>query len=108
MAPPALAPSVPVVPTEESRSGKTFTAANKTVIKIHGEKRLTTVTPNNRSTSTKYTIADVSRPLLAVCEMVDHGKRVVFDPDGSYIHDIRSGLTEPINRVGNTFEFDTY
>ena len=40
--------------------------------------------------------------------MVDHGKRIVFDPVGSYIQDVKTGLTEPINRVGNTFEFDTY
>ena len=46
--------------------------------------------------------------LTQAFEMVDHGKRVVFEAAGSYIEDVRSGQKEPIHRVGNSYEFTTH
>jgi hypothetical protein len=108
VAPKIVAPGVSLVETDESKSGKVFRAANGSEIKIYGEKRIPITTVTGRSAQVRYTIADVSRPLLAVCEICDQGKQVVFDNTGSYILDKKTGWWEPIERVGNAYDLTTW
>ena len=108
VAPRVAAPGVKLTETEESKSGKVFRAANGYEIEIYGEKRIPSTTTTGRKAQVKYTIADVSRPLLAVCEVCDQGKQVVFDNDGSYMLDKATGWWEPIERVGNAYDFITW
>jgi hypothetical protein len=42
--------------------------------------------------------ADVSKPLLAVCQMVDANHTVLFDSSGSYAINKRTGLKTPFTR----------
>ena len=53
-------------------------------------------TKSGRSTGINFTTCDVKRPLAAVVDMCDQGKRVVFDNDGSYIEDKKTGMREEI------------
>ena len=99
---------MPIKETHESREGKNLVAANGSDIKIYGEKRIPALTQSGRKTEMKYTIADVSMPLLSVSAICDQGKRVVFDNKGSYIQDKATGAWETINRVGNSYDFVTW
>jgi hypothetical protein len=44
--------------------------------------------------------ADVSKALLAVCDMVDHGQAVLFDSGGSYAFNKKTGARTPFVRRG--------
>jgi hypothetical protein len=44
--------------------------------------------------------ADVQKPLLAVCDLVDRGHSVLFDSTGSYAMNKRTGEKTPFARVG--------
>ena len=108
VAPKRLAPGIPISETEESKTGVTFHAASGSAIEIYGEKTIPAVTESGYNTQLKYTIADVSRPLMAVVDICDRGKRVAFDNAGSYIEDKKTGHREAINRVGNAYDFVTW
>jgi hypothetical protein len=48
--------------------------------------------------------ADVAKPLLAVCDMVDKGHAVLFDAGGSYAVNKKTGLKTLFHRNGKEWE----
>ena len=48
--------------------------------------------------------ADVHRPLMAVCDLVDKGHAVLFDAGGSYAWNKKTGVTTPFVRVGKGWD----
>ena len=56
-----------------------------------GEKRFVGVTTEGAMRSIMAQVCEVNKALLSVKKMAAAGNRVVFDQDGSYIEDKRSG-----------------
>ena len=50
-------------------------------------------------------VGPVRKALACIAEMCDHGHRVVFDNDGSFILDKSSGETIPLHRQHKTYTF---
>ena len=48
-------------------------------------------------------VCGVSKPLLSVKRILQAGNRVVFDPEGSYIEDVRSGEVSMLKEEGGMF-----
>ena len=46
----------------------------------------------------------MAKPLLAVCDMVDHGHAVLFDSGGSYAFNKKTGARIPFLRRGKEWE----
>ena len=55
-----------------------------------GETELSALTAEGVSRNIKAQVCSVQQGLLSVKKMVEAGHRVVFDPKGSYIEDVRT------------------
>ena len=76
----------PVRPTEASKKGVFYRAANNTNIAIHGKKALRGYTNEGSEIALDMQIADVKKALGSVRRMCEAGNKVVFDDEGSYIY----------------------
>jgi hypothetical protein len=88
-------------------TGQVYGTAKKggPTIKDEGRRELQTkVTgaemPRRRNTRK----ADVSKPLMAVCDLVDHGHAVLFDSGGSYAFNKKTGVRTPFLRNGKEWD----
>jgi hypothetical protein len=81
----------PVQPTEASKKGMFYRAANNTKIAIHGKKALRGYTNEGSEIGLDMQIADVKKALGSVRRMCEAGNRVVFDDEGSYIENKGTG-----------------
>ena len=107
-----FAPHVGVTASEESRNGVHYKCANKTFVANEGEKAVKGEDINGNLLSSNWQIADITKPLAGVIEMVKAGNRVVFDREGgenvSSILNKKTGVLIPIEEVGNAYEFDMF
>ena len=51
----------------------------------------------------KAQVCEVNKALLSVKRMVQAGNRVVFDPEGSYVMDVKSGESMPLRDEGGMY-----
>ena len=82
--PDEIAPKIPTEEGEAKRRGVKYRVANGTIIPNEGEKKLRGYGEDYTGMGLNVQIADVTKPLLSVREMVQAGQRVVFDSTGSY------------------------
>ena len=86
---------IKTVPTEASRNGEHYTAANGGKIFNRGEKTGTMMSREGHLRNMRFTSCDVKRALGSVSSICRQGHTVVFNapdhPDGSYIYHIASG-----------------
>ena len=96
----------PVKESEMSRSGQSYRAANGSPITAYGERHLSGVSNDWIPFNIKAQVADVKAPLGSVMHMIRAGNRVVFDSQGSYLLNKRSGQTLPIKEKEGGFEME--
>ena len=48
-------------------------------------------------------VTDVNKGLLSVHKLVQAGSRIVFDPEGSYIEDVRTGEVMKLREMGGMY-----
>ena len=96
---------------KDDQTGTKYTAANGTPIVDLGRQEISgkTDTQGTKVRGLKFRVADVGRPLLAVIDLVEKRKRVVFDMDDagrniSYIEDKVTHEHTPIGLRNRTFE----
>jgi myosin heavy subunit len=83
--------SVDTLPGTASRRGVKYEVANGVRIPNLGEKKFIGVSEEGSQRNITAQVCDVSKPLLSVKKVVDAGNRVVFEKDGSYIEDVKTG-----------------
>ena len=97
--------------------GKNFTAANGAHIPNQGETIITGKDAGGNNMRIIAQVADVTKNLASVMEMVDRGNWVIFHKDGGYIQTVKKdedlkmrtlmntlkGTRVPIERKGNNF-----
>ena len=101
--PRSTASGIPIKPTEASRKGECFSAANDTDIKTYGEKRIQGFSDEGLGISAKMQVADVKRTLGSVMSMNRTGNKVVLDGANSYIYNRKTGRKIKIYLEGNKF-----
>ena len=85
--------SIQVEPTEKSKSGANYYAANGSEIKNLGKQTVKAESDGGVPMNIDFDVGDkLTRPLLSVFEMITKKNRVVYDEDESYI------LHKPTNR----------
>jgi hypothetical protein len=94
--------------TPASKAGIGFRAANNTLIKNYGEKRLTGFTDKNDDFSMNVQVTDVKRNLASFNKMVEQGKDVILSQKGSFIKDPKSGKVINLNMDKGTPTFDVW
>ena len=98
-----------IFPSEGSRRGMRYTAANKGTIPNEGETNFEFVTTEGINQSWKFQIAEVNKALGAVSDRVDNAFRVVFDKDMETDTDLSYMLHKPskkaakLTRVNNVW-----
>ena len=103
VAPPSMAPGLPVRESAGSKAGKTYTSASGHGMENLGEQLLACVTDNGIATEVLFQMADVSCPLVSVSAICDQGNRVVFGRGGGCIQNLTTGLEVPFERRGGVY-----
>ena len=97
-----------VRPTQMSKSGRGYRAANGSPIEAFGERSLKGVTDNWYPFNIKAQVAAVKSPLGSVMHMVKAGNRLVFDSQGSFMQNKITGQTLKIHERNGGFEMDLW
>ena len=98
VAPPTMAPRVPIRASDGSRRGQNYTSASKHKLPNLGEQHLQAVTELGEETSVLFQIADVSRPLVSVSAICEMGNRVIFGRSGGVVQNLATGRETPFHR----------
>ena len=100
---PDMLKRVETVEGDEKRRGVRYEAASGELIPNMGEKKLIVVSENNVMRGLSTQVTEVNQPLLSVRKMMKNGNRVVFDDEGSYILDKKTGEWMPLQDNGSMF-----
>ena len=103
VAPPSMAPGLPKRTSAGSRAGHSFSTATGAEIKNLGEQELQVVTDGGMDSTVLFRLAEVSRPLMSVSAICDHGNRVIFGRGGGVIQNLATGLEVPFERRGGIY-----
>ena len=99
-----------VKPTEASKAGRHYSAANGSIIKNYGQRVIVGKDENGTTVSLPIQVADVKKVLGSVREMVKSKNRIVFDEDEqgrscSYVEYKPTGQKTVIHERNGTFQF---
>ena len=98
-----------VHPTERSRSGHKYHGANNSPIDNHGGQQVKGETDEGVHLSMNFDVADVSRPLLSITEIIQKKRhRVVYDYPNSYIEDKTTGRKVNLRFEDNLYFLDVW
>ena len=111
MAPLGVGAHFPIKPTESSKAGRNYSAANGSVIRNFGQRVITGKNDNGATMTMPVQVAEVNKVLGSVREMVEAGNRVALDRDNegrpcSYVLHKASGHKTTIHERNGTFQFD--
>ena len=91
VAPPTLAPRVPIQSSLGSRRGQHYISATKNRIPNMGQQTMRATTSEGKRAKLTYQTAEVSRPLTAVGSTCDKGNFVGFYSDFGFIENLSTG-----------------
>jgi len=97
-----------IVETRASKNGDDFVSASGDVIPNYGELRIMMVTREQTSRSMAFQAAGVAKPLGSVKRMLHNFHRVVFDEEGSYILNKKSGEVNWLREEDGNFMLDVW
>ena len=102
--PPTMARNFPTEETERSKTGAGYLAANNSVIKHYGMKRLKGKSDSFRPMSMVAQVADVKSTLVSVHRLLEAGNRVHFEPGNCYVEHVKSKARAEIVEKNGAFE----
>ena len=91
-----------VKPTEESRKGIGFVAANGSRMQNYGGTQVK-FEKDGKVKAMNFEVTDCKKPLASVARIVDQGNKVVFDEGESYILNKKTGEKIMLERERGTF-----
>ena len=96
-----------------SKKGVKYRAANGGLLPNLGQKVITSEDSNGNRLESTWQIADVTKPLAGIREMVKANNRVTFDQTregkcSSTIYNKDTGVVIPINDVNDAYEFEMW
>ena len=90
VAPPSMAPGVPIEESPGSQRGQQYISARKERLRIIGQQTLKVTTYEGQQGKSLFQAADISRPLTAVSQTCDNGNCVVYTPHGGFIWNLQT------------------
>ena len=108
--PPKLGQAFQLRPSEMSKAGSKYRAANGSPIENFGERKISGWTDNWTPFGLIAQVADVRTPLGSVRSMLAAGNQVIFDPNPgkSMIRNIKTGKEIPIKERNGSYEVDLW
>ena len=76
---------------------------NGATVEDEGRRAPELITSDGKKRKIGFSVAGVRRALLSVSKSIDHGNRVIFDSDGSYVENKKSGERTAIERKNGVF-----
>ena len=83
--------------------GRKYYAVNGATVEDEGRRAPELITSDGKKRKIGFSVAGVRKALLSVSKSIDHGNRVIFDSDGSYVENKKSGETTAIERQNGVF-----
>ena len=105
---PQAAQAFKLQPTTASANGVHYRAANGTEIHNFGQRVIRGYADTGAPLNVAAQIASVNSNLGSVHRVIEAGSKVVFDKDGSYIQNKKTGKKINIRNEGGAFEFDIW
>ena len=102
VAPPGLFPGT-VVPSEMSRAGRTFRAANGSRIRNLGQLRVSFTSTEGHKCSLPFQVAEVEHALLSVSHLTRAGNVVELTAEGGRISNATTGKSMALARRGGIY-----
>ena len=102
--PPTMARRFPTEETERSKMGAGYLAANNSVIKHYGVKRMRGKSDSFRPMSMVAQVADVKSTLVSVHRLLEAGNRVHFESGNCYVEHVKSKVRTEIVENKAAFE----
>ena len=102
VAPPGLFPGT-VVPSDVSRAGRTFRAANGSHIRNLGQLRVNFTSMEGHKCSLPFQVAEVEHALLSVSHLTSAGNVVELRAEGGRITNAASGRSMALVRRGGVY-----
>ena len=109
--PKSVAQAFVIEESDMTRAGVNFVAANDTVIKNYGCRKILGMTEGWNVINFKAHVADVMKPLASVVEMEESAMKVVFERSANsagYIQSLRTGQKINLYREGREYKFDVW
>ena len=109
--PKSVAQAFVIEESDMTRAGVNFVAANDTVIKNYGCRKILGMTEGWNVINFKAHVADVMKPLASVVEMEESAMKVVFERSANsagYIQSLRTGQKINLYREGRKYKFDVW
>ena len=103
VAPPQMAPNVPVEPSPGSIRGQIYGTAGSEKINNLGQQHIQACTPDGTDTEVLFQVADISKPLISVSAICERGNRVIFGKSGGVIQNIQTGHETPSYRQNGIY-----
>ena len=104
--PPNALPFVPVQPSEGSKAGQHYSAANGETIANLGHTFVAGVDSCGQPVRKNYQVAEVTRPLDSITALCDEGNRVIFGSGGGFVYNLATGCAQPFEGRGTLYELD--
>ena len=99
---------IPIMPTKMSKNGINFSAANGTIIKNYGGRKLNGITEDSQSIKMNVNVTETKRNLASFPKIVEEGNEVFLSKKGSWIKNDK-GLKIPMRlQRGGIPEFDMW
>ena len=108
VAPPVMAPHVPIRQSEDSKRGQHLVSASKQRLPNMGEQVIHAMTNDYKNAPMTLQIAEVSRPLTSVANLCDKNKVVIFGQKGGVIVSLLDGQQTRFERAGGIYEMDLW
>ena len=108
VAPPSAAKRIAVSPSLGSQNGQVYYSADGGVIPNLGEKIVPMQTEEGDCLQARYQIAAVTKPLTSVSKICDQGHQVIFQADGGWVLNLRSGQSTWFPREQGVYMLHTW
>lgn len=100
--------SLSIDPTEHSKDGHSYDGPSGDLIPNLGEQKVKAQSNSGQQLNVAFDIAKIPRPLMSVSEMIKQKYRVVFDDDGSYIENKKTGQWVGVRQEGSLYYLDLW
>ena len=103
VAPPTMAPNVPIGPSEGSKRGQRWTSASKHKLKNLGQQRIKACAEEGNFTDVMFQVAEVGKPIISVSALCEKGHRVLFGRGGGIVRNMSTGVDTPFYRKNGVY-----
>jgi hypothetical protein len=100
--------SLAVTPSERSKEGHNYYGPAGDPIANLGRQDIKGTTDSGQLLNIGFDVAKITRPLASVSEIVRKNYRIVFDDEGSFIQDKKSGRWIDVRQEGSLYYLDLW